>query len=132
MFCQRKHVEEFEKSYQFRKDVEPRLQQENADLFSSNKSLAHCVSEDMEMSAGIAKIFVRKFPDMKNDCWNQSVFVGWYFPELLITSLAGFLILNRRNLECCRSRRCGIFFSRRLSFHPFWSTILLAAIQRFH
>lgn len=72
----RKHVEEFEKSYKFRDEVKSRMKIENADLFSSKQCLAHCVSEDMSMSAGIAKIFVKKFPSLPKICWEQYVLVG--------------------------------------------------------
>ena len=37
----------------------------NGDLFSSRQSLAHCVSEDLAMGAGIAKIFKHQFKNVQ-------------------------------------------------------------------
>ncbi len=51
------------------------FQEIRGDLFSdpSNTSLAHCVSQDMEMSKGIAKLFRDKFrqiDELKNQSTN--------------------------------------------------------------
>lgn len=48
----------------------------NGDLFAGNsESIAHCVSEDFEMSLGIAKIFKNKFGNVEN-LLNQEKKVG--------------------------------------------------------
>ncbi len=49
------------------------------DLFSapSDTSLAHCVSTDMQMSKGIAKLFRDKFGQV-DELKNQSVFVIYF------------------------------------------------------
>lgn len=48
----------------------------NGDLFSasSNTSLAHCVSQDMHMSKGIATLFRDRFGQV-NELKNQSTFL---------------------------------------------------------
>ena len=72
----RNHVKEFERLYRFRNFWEPRLNYEYGNLFSSSQTLAHCVSEDMEMSAGIAAKFVENFGDIQDICCNQNVKKG--------------------------------------------------------
>ncbi|CAF4467198.1 unnamed protein product, partial [Adineta steineri] len=53
------------------------FQEIDGDLFSvaSNVSLAHCVSQDMSMSKGIATLFRNKFGQI-NELKNQNVSVG--------------------------------------------------------
>ena len=48
------------------------------DLFQSIDSLAHCVSEDFSMSAGIATQFGKRFPPMQDVCFNMYVYKGNY------------------------------------------------------
>ena len=44
------------------KTIFSELTQKNAVLFESKDSLAHCISSNSKMSAGIARSFKRKFP----------------------------------------------------------------------
>ena len=47
----------------------------NGNLFESKDSLAHCISSDFEMSAGIARFFKRKFPYIFPESINSPLFV---------------------------------------------------------
>ena len=57
-----------EKVYKFfvqepgEKTTTARLRTIVGDLFQSSDCLAHCVAEDVSMSAGIAKEFAKRFP----------------------------------------------------------------------
>ena len=47
----------------------------NGNLFESIDSLAHCISSDFKMSAGIARSFKRKFPYNFPESTNSPLFV---------------------------------------------------------
>ena len=47
----------------------------NANVFQSEDSLAHCISSDFKMSAGIARSFKRKFPYSFPESTNSPIFV---------------------------------------------------------
>ena len=47
----------------------------NGNLFESKDSLAHCISADFKMSAGIARSFKRKFPYDFPESTNSPLFV---------------------------------------------------------
>ena len=47
----------------------------NGNLFESKDSLAHCISSDFKMSAGIARSFKRKFPYNFPESTNSPLFV---------------------------------------------------------
>ena len=47
----------------------------NGNLFESKDSLAHCISSDFKMSAGIARSFKRKFPYTFPESTNSPLFV---------------------------------------------------------
>jgi O-acetyl-ADP-ribose deacetylase (regulator of RNase III) len=52
-------------------------------LFDSGDCLAHCVSKDFSMSAGIAKVFLSKYGN-KNELLSRNIDVGyttWLFHE---------------------------------------------------
>ena len=51
------------------------LIQKNGNLFESKDSLAHCISSDFKMSAGIARSFKRKFPYNFPETTNSPLFV---------------------------------------------------------
>ena len=51
------------------------LVQKNGNLFESKDSLAHCISSDFKMSAGIARSFKRKFPHNFPESTNSPLFV---------------------------------------------------------
>ena len=48
---------------------------ENGNLFNSKDSLAHCISSDFKLSAGIARSFKRKFPYNFPESTNSPFFV---------------------------------------------------------
>ena len=51
------------------------LTHKNGNLFESKDSLAHCISSDFKMSAGIARSFKRKFPYNFPESTNSPFFV---------------------------------------------------------
>lgn len=55
----------------------------SGNLFDSNDCLAHCVSKDFSMSAGIAKVFLTKFGN-KEELQSRNINVGettWLYCE---------------------------------------------------
>lgn len=55
-----------------------KYREEKMDLFATDESyaLAHCISQDCKMGAGIAKEFRRRFPKMENRLLEQKPQVG--------------------------------------------------------
>ena len=78
--------EGYEKVYKFfvqepgAKTTTARLRTIVGDLFQSSDCLAHCVAEDVSMSAGIAKEFAKRFPPLREFCWNKYAKTGQAVP----------------------------------------------------